>query len=459
MLIESIFNSLTTSSGYYRIVYPFLKPEYFTDKKHKYIFRCFTYLNNKYNKVPSFADIKLLAERDPKISVEETEDLFKCIDEIANSPSELTEELAIDETEKWVKDRAVEIAVNDFISTLEKGGNRIESEENIRNALSIEFRVDVGHDYFENAEERLEYYLNEETKIPLDIDVLNQAFGGGLVKKAMFLVVGSTNIGKSIIAAHCSNSLFLSGKNVLYLSGEMIDKEVLKRNDASILDIDIDKLNPSLSKQTFTDKLKNIFKKNHGKLIVKHYPTGYASSLHIKNLLNELKLKKNFVPDVVILDGLTNFASCKIPASQAGSTLYVKNVAEEQRALAIEMDYALLTLCQFNRGAKAKNEKADLEDIGEAYAIAQTADAGVSLIQTDELREALKYLVKVMKTRFGKNKGAVYTMGIDYDKMRLKNLAEKDQELPLHIKDALEYQARMTSQKEENIVLFDFDSE
>ena len=148
---------------------------------------------------------------------------------------------------------------------------------------------------------------------------------------------------------HCASALMKLGYNVLYASGEMHEGEILRRVDANVLDLDVNGFNKTLDKKIFTSRLKTIYESAHGKLIVKDFPTGSANSHHIKNVISELKIKKGFVPDVVILDGLNNFSSSKLPASQTGTSIYVKSVAEEQRGLANEFDYALLTVAQFNR--------------------------------------------------------------------------------------------------------------
>ena len=109
---------------------------------------------------------------------------------------------------------------------------------------------------------------------------------------------------------------------------------------------------------------------------------------------------------------------------------------------------------QFSKAAKAKNEKVDSEDVGEAYAISQCADASIALIQTDELKEQGKYLIKTIKSRFG-SKGKVFTVGINYDRMRLHNLSADEQEIPLHLRDQLKAQQQKKNEKEESI-LFDF---
>ena len=183
------------------------------------------------------------------------------------------------------------------------------------------------------------------------------------IKDTHNFVANDMIVHNSIIGSHCASSLVMDGHNVLLLSGEMSEQEMLKRHDANILDISIDTLGPSLDKALFRSRFKEAFDKPHGVLIVKEFPTGTANANHIKNLIHEAWLKKKLKFDVVVLDGLNNFASYKIPASQTGTSLYVKSVAEENRALCMEEDYALLTFAQFNRGAKGKQDKADLEDV------------------------------------------------------------------------------------------------
>ena len=457
MLINSVLNSLITNHCYFGEVFPFLKSEYFSKKSDKIIVDTIIKYYIKYHKAPSFDSIRLQIDTNYDICVDDTTEHYKRLEEIENFKNLPDPEALIHQTEQYFKDRALEKAINESIEIIEKNGNRGEIETKIKDALAIEFITRIGHDYFEDVQERMAWYKKEDQKIPLNVAKLNEAIGGGLVKKAMFCFMASTNVGKSIVASHCASSLVMSGYNALLVSGEMSEQEMLKRHDANILDISIDTLGPSLDKALFRSRFKTAWDKPHGILIVKEFPTGTANANHIKKLLSEAWLKKQIKFDVVILDGLNNFASYKIPASQTGTHLYVKSVAEENRALCSEENYALLTFAQFNRGARSKQDKADLEDVGEAYSISQIVDFAGSMIQTDELREQGRYLIKNLKTRFGKNKGIVYTIGIDYDKMRLFNLAEKDQEIPMHIRDQLAYQKQMEDLKEESNFLADAD--
>lgn len=451
MLLENLFAGLLRNSNVFCAAYPHLKKEYFQDKCLKNIYNTIKDYYITYEKIPSFVDLKLLVDTDEKLTIEDTEATKEKINEISKITELPEEELLIKQIEKYVQNKALEIAILESVDILEKGKPRNEIHQKITDALAIEFNIKLGQDYFVDAATRLKYYLEVKEKMPLDIDVLNIALGGGLERKSLYIIMASTNVGKTTTLCHCASAL-MQNYNTLYVSAEMSENQILMRNDANLLGIPIEEFNPSLNKSQYKLKIKQLFNQTKGKLIVKEYPTGSASALTVRNLVHELKVKRGFIPDVIVLDGLNNFASYKIPASQTGTALYVKSVAEEMRALTNVLNIAMLSVTQFNRGAKAKKTDADLEDVGEAYAISQTADWACSLLQTDELREAGKYLIKVLKTRFGKNKGSIYTMGIDYDFMKLYNLKEDEQVLPLHIQDQLNYQKKMEDRQEENLI-------
>ena len=62
----------------------------------------------------------------------------------------------------------------------------------------------------------------------------------------------------------------------------------------------------------FTEKVKQLSSKTKGKLIIKEYPTGSAHAGHFRALLNELKLKRQFEPDIIFIDYLNICASSRM---------------------------------------------------------------------------------------------------------------------------------------------------
>ena len=262
-------------------------------------------------------------------------------------------------------------------------------------------------------------------------------------------IANDTVVHNTVWLCHIASSLIRSGKDVLFVSAEMGFEEIGKRVDSNILSIDINNLSNTLDKGEYKNKIAEAFKKTHGNLIIKEYPAGSANAKHLRNLLNEIRTKKGYLPEILILDHLTLFASYRLPATQTGTHTYVMCVAEEIRAIAKEYNIVILTAAQFNRGAKSKGVDAGNEDVGLGYGISQTADWSGTIAQTPELKDQNKYILKVAKTRFGSNNESYYTIGIDYLHMRLMNLDMCDQEIPLHIKDKLKKNIENKNEEDE----------
>ena len=66
------------------------------------------------------------------------------------------------------------------------------------------------------------------------------------------------------------------------------------------------------------------------KLIVKEYPTASAHVGHFRHLLNELRLKRQFIPDIIYVDYLNICMSHRIrTGSNVNSIHLIKSIAEE----------------------------------------------------------------------------------------------------------------------------------
>ena len=139
------------------------------------------------------------------------------------------------------------------------------------------------------------------------------------------------------------------GHNVLYITMEMSEERIAERIDANLLDTKLQDLR-DLSRDLYTTKVEAINKMVKGKLIVKEYPTAAAHVGHFRHLLNELKIKKNFTPQIIYIDYLNICASSRIRGANA-SNMYtlVKSIAEEFRGFAVENNLPIVTATQVNR--------------------------------------------------------------------------------------------------------------
>lgn len=86
--------------------------------------------------------------------------------------------------------------------------------------------------------------------------------------------------------------------------------------------------------------------------------------------------------------------------------------------------------------------------------LAATMDFMAGIIQPPELFEQRKYLFKNIKSRFDSNINQIVTVGIDYEKMRLYNLENDQQEIPISVKDKLKQNQQVIDSQNDTI---DFD--
>jgi len=208
----------------------------------------------------------------------------------------------------------------------------------------------------------------------------------------------------------------------------MAEERIAERIDANLLDITLDNLK-DLPKTIYDKKMEQLKSKVHGKLIIKEYPTASASVANFKHLLDELKIKKRFIPDVIFVDYINICASARIKQNaNTNSYFYIKSVAEELRGLAVEYNVPIFSATQVNRTGFA-NSDFGLEDTSESFGLPATADFFVALISTEDLEQTGQILVKQLKNRY--NSATVnkkFVVGIDRSKMKLYDVKRDEQD-------------------------------
>jgi len=254
-------------------------------------------------------------------------------------------------------------------------------------------------DILEDADDRFLSYNTVEDKLPFDLEMMNKITKGGLPNKTLNVVMAGTGVGKSLFMCHCASNNLMMGKNVLYISMEMSEEKIAERIDANLMNLPIQELS-NLPKDMYDKKVKSIRDKTTGKLIVKEYPTATAHTGHFRHLLQELNLKKDFIPDIIYVDYLNICASARMRAgASVNSYTMVKSIAEEMRGLAVEFKLPIVTATQTNRQGFTSTD-VGLEDTSESFGLPATADLMVALISTEELEELGQIMVKQLKNRY-----------------------------------------------------------
>ncbi len=414
-----------------RKVLPFIKPDYF-EGIYRILFKEAGKFVGKYNKLPTAESFKIELDQADRLS---GENYTVAVDILPSlfSQEKIDEQWLLDTTEKWCQDRAIYNAIMESISiidgkheTLTKGA----LPDLLSKALGVGFDNAVGHDYIDNLEERFDFYHREEDRIPFDLEYFNKITKGGIPNKTLNIALAGTGVGKSLFMCHVAASALVDGKNVLYITMEMAEERIAERIDANLLNVPIDQL-PNLSREMFRTKIEDIARKTTGKLIVKEYPTGSAHAGHFRALLNELKLKREFEPDVIFIDYLNICASSRMKGmgGSINSYNYIKAIAEELRGLAVEFDVPIFSATQTTRSGYT-NSDVGLEDTSESFGLPATADLMFALISTEELENSGQMMVKQLKNRYNDpTSNKRFVIGVDRSKMRLFDVEENQQTL------------------------------
>jgi replicative DNA helicase len=426
-LEQTVLRNLLTNEEYLRKVLPFLSPDYF-DGVYRGLFKEVSRFVQRYNKLPTLEAFKIEIDESNSLGEENHRLAIDILPEIF-TPKEENIDWLVDSTEKWCQDRAVYNAVMESISIIDGKHATLQKQaipDVLSKALGVTFDTNIGHDYLENTDERYEYYHKQEERIPFDLDYFNKITKGGLPNKTLNIALAGTGVGKSLFMCHQAASALSQGHNVLYITMEMAEERIAERIDANLLNVPIDQLE-NLSKDMFLDKVSSISAKTQGKLIIKEYPTGAANASHFRALLNELKLKKNFAPEIIFIDYLNICASSRMKGmgGAINSYSYIKSIAEELRGLAVEFNVPIVSATQTTRSGYS-NDDVGLEDTSESFGLPATADLMFALVSNDELNSLGKILVKQLKNRYNDpTKHGRFTLKVDRSKMRLSDDEEE----------------------------------
>jgi len=433
---QVILHSLVSEQEYSRKVLPFLKEEYFSgSSEERKLFNVIKEYVTKYSALPSKAAIYVEIDNIVDISEKSFKELKGLVETIYSDAGIHSLDWLIDNTEKFCQDsalynaimEAIQIVDSDKKSAPNKQLSKTAIPNILSNALSVSFDSRIGHDYVKEVEERFEYYQEKQRRIPFDIEMLNTVTNGGLTAKSMMILAAGTGVGKSLVMCHMAANNLTDGRNVLYLTLEMQEKECARRIDANLLDIDINQFS-TIQKSKYTAEFASLKSKNLGRLIIKEYPPAAAHVGHFRHLLDELKLKEKFIPDVIYIDYLNICLSSRVKMSgSVNSYTFIKAVAEEIRGLAVEFNVPVISATQLNRQGYS-NSDADLDDISESFGTAATADLVLGIISTDQLAELGQFMFKQMKNRYNDpTRNKKFVVGVDKAKMRLYNLESSAQ--------------------------------
>jgi replicative DNA helicase len=435
---ELILNQIVHNKRCFQKIYPHLKETYFQDAVEKTIFNIIDDYAKEYSECPSVDTISLILNGTVGITSDIVDNGNKYIINLLNESSDVQNvDFVVDTAEKFCQDQAIYNAILDSMAIIQgedKTRTKNALPDIMKDALRVSFDVNIGLDY-DDVIERYDRLRSEEDRVQFDIEALNIVTNGGFAKKTLNCILASTGIGKTLFMCHYTASCISQGKNVIYFTMEMAEEKIAERIDANLMNINLDDLK-NIEKNDYISKFKKVMsglgflgrlfgikKPKLGKLYIKEFPTATANMNHLRAILDDLKLKKDFIPDVIVIDYINICTSTRLLAN-AGSYAYIKAIAEEMRGLAVEYNVPILTATQTNRGGFDSSD-IDMTDTSESIGLPATLDFYMAFMTSDELNAMNLIAVKQLKNRYRDvNTNRHFVIGIDRPKMRFYHVKE-----------------------------------
>lgn len=407
-------------------LYPFLSTitvdKIFSCLEHQHIVKKIIEFKTTYDNFPSIIDMKLTVTDDKSFTV------LKDIMDF--DIKQYNDEHLLSVFEKFFKEKLI---WNELVN-LKMGLTSSDFKtigvipDKIREALAFSFDTSIGLDFAEDADRMYDYLHNKDLVISTGIKILDSFIEDGFHEKSLTLFLGMTNVGKTLVQCAFATNALIQNKNVLYISLEENEDKLSKRFMCNLFDQHIGDLK-KISKKDFV-KLHENAKNRIKNLVIKEYPGGVINANHIRSLLKELQVKKNFTPDIVFID----YIGCMIPNGKnintSDSNEKLKNVTEEVRSLSTEFGFPIVSALQTNRSGFGKIDM-DLTQTAESIGSTFKADIIVGISQNADLKAANIYNFVILKNRYGEA-GRTCQVGVDKPRMRLFNVEieiKPDQEI------------------------------
>ena len=401
-------------------IVPLLRPEFFDFPAYKNIFLGISSYYDKYRKLPSDKALPDYIMNNVSGATDNGIDYSSTIGEINSFDRSCLHDrdFLLDTVEEFARQKAMEEAIRKAVGILNEDGDIGEVEELVKSALLVNRNVNVGQDYFEDVSDRFRREAEDSdiNRIPTVFVTHNRNLNGGLARKELAMVAAPPGVGKSLYLVNQGAQAIVDGKNVLYVSLEMSQDKIAARFDSVLSDLSIKDLKEKVFvKLKLKERLNEIRDTTRGRLIIKEFPTGSANVNQLRAFLVQLRLHKNFVPDLLIVDYLELLRPNRNIDSEYQAQ---QRISEELRGLGVEQDALVWTATQTNRQGRRVNIITDAE-LGDSYGKIRTADWAISLNQTQEEYDEGVMRVFVMKARDSKQHYIV-NVSVDYTTLQMK---------------------------------------
>lgn len=432
---ESILlKKLIYDGSFFGKVMPILKKKYFSDIGNQELFHLIQNYYQEYRNIPTLTE--LIAKVKNVSNAEIRNEIVRSLQTINKTEEVQNIQFMCDESVSWVKDamymEALQIGSDGL---MKKDDNlKLKAQKIMDERAKVSIDTDLGLD-FDDIETMIEYYSERMTGIRTQHDELNKRLGPGFLPGTLSIILAASGVGKSLLMTDLISGMITKNRNVLLVSLEMGDKEIMKRVHANAMDLpinsllDLSKTEGELNKLdrpiVTKDQVLSAYQKiktsgTCGKLFVKDYPAGSFSPLMLEQLVESFKIERNIEFDIIFIDYIGIMKSDLLSPS-SGLYSYIKSIAEEVRSTAKKLEIPIVSASQLNRSATNNIDEADNSNVSDSMGTVMTADFMLFLLQNEDMKERKEIVCKITKNRFA-GRTDTWMMNIDYEHMRFSDM-------------------------------------
>lgn len=330
----------------------------------------------------------------------------------------------VEKTEQYIQTKALHNAVFTAATILDENKeDRVQTLPTLfSDALNIRIDNNVGVNVAESVVERYWKRKNKEDQIPFLVRKLNFVTKDGFPRKTLNCFTLPTGGGKSAIMCSLAADYIKQGYNVLYITLELSEDMISTRIDVNITNTTLDEID-KIELQEYVRRC-DVGYRGTGKIIVREFPTSVVNTSAITALINELKQKQNFIPDVLFVD----YINLIQPVRKTDNKSYtiVKYTAEEIRGICVQNNMVGITATQVNRDG-VKNNEIEVTDVSESFGLPATVDFMCGGFSTEAQRENNLVFMKVTKNRYSGHVNTKFMLKLDFSKMKLEDIPIEDE--------------------------------
>ena len=383
---SKIIASLLGDIKFLQTINDILEPNMFDSDSNKWLIKQIRNYYYEYKKQPTLEVLKVKLENiDNDVLktgvVDKLRDVWKNIES-----TDL--EFVQNETLDFCKNQTLKNAILESVNLLEnKDYDGIKTI--IDDAMKAGSTRDLGQDYINSLELRLEESSRTTTETPWDI--VNDIMDGGLGVGELGVIVAPAGIGKSWTLQALGAGALKKNKTVIHYTLELNENYVGLRYDSIFTGV------TTANIKYYKDEVKSKIEKLPGKLLIKYFATKSASVQTLGAHLKQIELS-GVKPDLVLVD----YADILMPSGNffKEKRHALGSIYEDLRGLAGELEVPIWTASQANRSA-LEEDIIGADKVADDYSKVMTADFVMSMSRKVEDKIANTGRFHIIKNRFG----------------------------------------------------------